>query len=441
MQNRWLAFDPLNAFWAGVLICYVEQAVSHSETLISWHDLKTFESSLWWILFGLASVVIGYELRLGRSICGKLPVPPARLNRTRLAWTAILLTSAGIIGYWYDMSLAGGLERWLSVPRGGADLEVANTYVLQLEHLLPVGVALGLFIVEMFKPTMAVRLSVWILGALMWLWFVYLGTRSRTIMFSVTMMAAFFMPQKRNPPLPLLMASIVGLLVLSNFMGHYRSYFRGLSFNLQLIDFDEAKARSLPKWLGGGFSDVPDEPGKGIELNCVMSVIRLVPETVPYNFGYGHLEVFTRPIPRSFWQKKPYPHLESIQGVLREAELSEAEGGFSDLLAGPAFTFVGHWYYVAGGAGLLLGGLLTGVMFRAIRSFYDRDTGSHGGLIIYLNLLLIGFSEAAATPFYWIFTLPFSLAPLLIALQYCRERQYKKPKPRPERYCQPTDAG
>jgi hypothetical protein len=215
-------------------------------------------------------------------------------------------------------------------------------------------------------------------------------------------------------------AVFLALFILSNFQGSYRDKFTNLSLNLDQIDMDEARGGALPFFLGGDQALQADAVSSGIEFNCVMSVVELVPDKVPYNYGYGYLELFTRWIPRGIWPDKFYPQMEAVQGVLHEAQLSGANVRDTDILMGPAFTFVGHWYYVGGPIGLIFGGLLTGVLFRIIRTIYDRGNRSEGDILIYVSLIGIGFSEAASTPLAWLSTLPFVLGPLALILFLCR---------------------
>ena len=234
-------------------------------------------------------------------------------------------------------------------------------------------------------------------------------------------MGAYYLPKRKSPPLVLAGAVFSGLVHSgSNFQGAYRDKFTNLSLNLDQIDLREARGSVLPFFLGGDQALQADAISSGIEFNCVMSVVELVPDQVPYNYGYGYLELFTRWIPRAIWPDKIYPQMEAVQGVLREAQLSGANVRDSDILMGPAFTFVGHWFYVAGPIGLILGGLLTGVLFRTIRTIYDRGNRSEGDILIYVSLIGIGFSEAASTPLAWLSTLPFVLGPLALILFLCR---------------------
>ena len=36
-RRRWSLFDPLNTFWAGILICFVLQPITGYEVFVSWH--------------------------------------------------------------------------------------------------------------------------------------------------------------------------------------------------------------------------------------------------------------------------------------------------------------------------------------------------------------------------------------------------------------------
>ncbi len=380
------------------------------------------------------------------------------------------------MGYAYDMHAAGGASAWLSYPRGGSDLEYTSTYLLQLEYCLPAGVLLALFWVEFATSPFAMRngkshnrhsadwsrhvpipqiglrpqagatsnpvyrLLSWSLATAVLLWIFYLGSRFRTITMVIGMLAAYYLPRRRDPPLLLLVAVFSVLFVATNFQAAYRGSFRNLSFNLREIDWQEARSACLPGWLGGTPA-AAREISTGMEFNCVMNVVKLVPERIPYNYGYGHLELFTRLVPRTLWPGKRWPHLEAVQGVLKEADLSNSNGGFSDLLAGPAFTFIGHWYYVLGPLGLIAGGLLTGVLLRFIRSLYDRCAGSEADILVYSQLIIIGFSEAAATPLYWLFSLPFSLLPILVLIKWCGKESPSASRRSPQNRASPYRGG
>jgi len=419
-RKRLLLLDPLFAFWAGILVIYVGQPLSYRQIFIEWHSEKLFETTLGWTLLGLLCVLWGYEWNLGVRLGLKLPQSPAKLSPVKLTLAGYGLVFLGVLGYLYLFASAGGVNEWLSVGRGGTDNENVSGYVAQSADLLPLGVVLLLFQMHFHPAPLPKQIALWFLAALIWWWFLYLGSRSRLIGFTIGGMGATYLPGRKSPPLALAGAVFLALFILSNFQEAYRDKFTNLSLNLDQIDMREARDSALPFFLGGDPTLQADAVSSGIEFNCVMSVVELVPDKVPYNYGYGYLELFTRWIPRAIWPDKFYPQMEALQGVLREAQLSQANVRDTNILMGPAFTFVGHWFYVAGPLGLIFGGLLTGVLFRTIRTIYDRGNRSEGDILIYVSLIGIGFSEAASTPLAWLSTLPFALGPLALILFLCR---------------------
>lgn len=420
-QWRWMLLDPLNMFWAGVLVVYVLQPISYAKTFIGWHQDGVFEETLFWILFGLVFVIIGYDYPIGHIRERLVPRCPVKFIPVRLAMGGYVLIALGVIGYLYQFDSAGGLYKWLAVGRGGTDWENVSGYLAALADLLPIGVLVLLFHVEMHNVTKTKRIIIWLLGGLLLLWFIYLGSRSRTIMFVLVLLSAFFLPKRKNPPTWLALTVFMLLAVLVNFQALYRESFTNLSLNFDTIDIEEAYRRTAPGFLGGDLHTQNKEVSGGSEFNCVMSVVELVPEKVPFNYGYGHLEIFTRIIPRAIWPDKVYPAMESVQGVLREGRLSSATVRSTNLLMGPAFTFAGHWYYVGGAFGLAFGGLLTGLMLRLIRHIYDREFPSEGDIIIYSTLMTIGFGEAAGTPLLFLTSIPILLIPLVPFFYWARK--------------------
>lgn len=421
--RRWLAFDPLNFLWAGVFVVYVMQPVMHAATLRTWHQPGIFEATLFWAFFTLSFVVAGYEMASKSSCAMYLPSIPSRLIPVRLTIVSFLFIGLGCMGYAYLISSAGDFKAWLAVSRGGTDWESVSKYVALLENFLPLGVGLLLFQANLHRLGFLLRLAAWLMAGLMWLWFVYLGTRSRTIMFTGMMMMAYYLPRRRNPPFWMISVVFVFLFLLVRFQENYRSQFTDLSFNLGTIDVSEAKARILPSFLSGAEAAKDEQVSTGLEFNCNMAVVELVPKVVDYNYGKCLLEFFTRLIPRRLWPEKPYPHYEAFTPIYDQGDLSSSwvEGTNVPILAGPSFTLVGHYYAIGGPFALILGGLFTGALLGLIRSYWDRFPQREGLLVVLPFVSSIGFFEATATPLFWIFTLPFALAPLLVSIHFCRE--------------------
>lgn len=424
-KGRWLAFDPLNAFWAGALVVYVYQPASFGEIYAAWHAPGLLEETLAWILLSFLFVIAGYEAKVGVKLGLKIPALPPRLAPGRLRVAGVVLMALGLLGYAYLVNSAGGLEAWLSVGRGGTDWEAVSGYMAQLEHLLPFGVILLAFYASLYRPRFIVKTAVVVICAAMWLWLAYLGSRSRTIAFTLSMMSAYYLPRRRNPSLKLMAVTFAALLAIVTFQANYRGYFTNLSFNFDHMDLDEAKASLLPDWAGGASKGNVADTSTSAEFNCAMTVVDLVPERIDYNYGFSHLEFLTRVVPRALWPEKRYPHAEAYTPIMREGGLSTAAilTAKEELLMGPSFTFVGHWYSVGGPIALAIFGFLTGTGFRAIRTMYDRSPTSQGDVIFYSSLVIIGFWEVSGEPLFFLFSFPFTHGPLALLLWLSRERR------------------
>jgi hypothetical protein len=422
-RGRWLALDPLNAFWGGVVVVYIIQPIQFGDVTSSWHSPGILQATLAWALLAFGCVVLGYEASWGLKWGKALPHMPTRLNPGRVTMAGCGMIALSLVGYIYLIGTAGGFWTWLATPRGGTNWAVVNSYIATLIYLLPVGISLLLFRVNLWRTPAWAATIVWCLEGLFILWCAYIGSRSQVIAGVMTMLAVYYLPRRSNPPVWLMATCFLGLLLVVSFMASYRSYFANLSFNFEEMDFGEVEQRVLPEFLGGDAKLQKREVAGGQDFNCVMSVIDLVPQEVDFNYGSCLLEFVTRLIPRSVWPDKVYPHYEAFTPICEKARLSSWIVPTSQrlILAGPAFTFVGHWFAVGGPFALVAAGFLTGCMFRMIRTIYQRTAGSQGDKILYLFLMPIGFGEAAATPMFWIFGIGVFLVPIVALLFICRE--------------------
>jgi hypothetical protein len=159
-----------------------------------------------------------------------------------------------------------------------------------------------------------------------------------------------------------------------------------------------------------------------------MATVKLVPNKIPFNYGYSELEFLTRIVPRSIWPEKRYPHYEAFTPIYQMEDLSRhwVPYATTPILEGPSFGYVGHWYAVGGAVALVFAGLFTGGLFRAIRTIFNRPEKREGDLVLYMLVIVaIGFGDAASTPLFWIFTLPLMLMPLLVLVYLTRRRDRK----------------
>lgn len=428
-RRRFLVFDPLNMFWAGAIILYLYQPIAYFDYFVAWYGLDVLKETLLWVLFGLTFVVIGYEGRWGVRWGRMVPALPQHLSPQGLFGVALSLTALGLCGYFVQFSSAGGIARWTSVARGGTDWDKVSGYSAILTALLPAGIGLLVLHVEMHRVTVLKRSLAWLVTALLIFWYFYLGTRIGIIAMVMTALMAYFLPRRRNPRTLLLAAVFLTLFATSNFLAQYRQNFFNLSFNFEKINWDEAIAESLPGIIPGAHARNKAPLSRGIEFSCTMASVKLVPGEIPFNYGYSELEFLTRIVPRSIWPDKHYPHYEAFTPIYQRADLSGywVTYGNTPILAGPAFGYIGHWYAVGGAVALVLAGLFTGGLFRAIRTIFNRPERREGDLVLYMLVIMpIGFGDAASTPLFWIFTLPLILMPLLVLLYLTRRRNKKR---------------
>jgi hypothetical protein len=426
-RKRWHLLDPLNFFWAGMLTIFVSQVFSDGATLLAWHGAEEIERTLLAAIFLSAFAIVGYESSIGFRHGLQLPAIATRMLPQRLYVLAWIIIGLAMCGYGLLFYRVGGIDEFLAVGRGWAepvrDLPIPaflQTLTLQLPAALPIGCLLLVLHAEIFHRPPLTRLVAWIFMGALWLWFLYLGSRSRLVFTTLAALAAFFLPRRKSPPLVLGVAVFAALMLLTAFQQHFRHRFVNLSFNIAEETEGEMLETILPSFM------LPDEVREerlisaGTELNCVITVLKLVPGEVPYNYGYGFLELITRWIPRAIWPSKFWPHTESMQGVLAKGGLSFHVDEGTGLLTGPAFTIVGYWFNAGGWIGLAIGGWLGGWLTRVLRTIMDRSTLHHAFLVLYPPLMGLPFLDVASTPFYWVYFVPFTLGPAVLAVWLCR---------------------
>jgi hypothetical protein len=420
-KKRWFVFDPLNFFWIGVFVIYVKEIIENYEIYVTWYTEPIVQLTLLWILVGIVFLHFGYNLRLGRNLSRKIPRLPQKLSPKGLRSVAITLIFLGLLGWTKQIVDAGGLMAWAAVPRGGQNWETVSGYVTLMAKLLTVGIGLFVLQVEMYRSRKSLRFFAWILLALQLLFFLYLGSRSRIIAVVIVALMAWSLPRRKNPSLTVLVPLFLILLVVTNFQAQYRGHFKNFSFNFDEINWQEVPERVLPKFLTGQESS-RKKVSKGTELSLTMAVVSYVPERVPYALGYEFLQFFTHPIPRALWPGKRYPRSESWTPIHRLAGTSHHWVDYIRVpfLGGPSPGYVASWYYNGGFLGLLVGGILTGIFFRIVRSLYDRSWNNESYLVIYLIMAPIGFGEASSHPFSWLYSMPLILLPLICMFYFTR---------------------
>ena len=415
-RGRWLAIDPLNTFWVGILIYFILDGALYADLFIAWHDSRVFERTLFWVLFAVVWVVVGYEMSWGRVLALKAPSLPRKLEPDRLFFAGVALVGLGVAGYLYLMHRSGGPSVWLAAGRGGTDYEAISGYFTELASFVMPGTVLLLFHVVLHKPSLIRQCFIYSLLLSVLAWYFYLGSRTHFGTLAVVVVGSYYLARRRNPSLLLLVPLVFAMLIVTEFMAAYRGQFTDLSLHLDEIDKEEAKEMTVSRWFGGQEREL----SRGCIFGCTMAAVALVPKQVPYDYGYSLCEMLTRPVPRALWPGKRYPLLEAHQNLYREGHLSDTVNPVANLLGGPALGFVGNWWHIGGPLALAIGGVLLGVLWRSIRMIYDRAAGSEGDILVYSQLIMLGYAEAGGDPFYWVYGLPLVMIPLLLIIYACR---------------------
>lgn len=416
---------PLNAFFGGAIVVYVVQPMQWGLQFVEWYSESTYALTAFMVLIAMLFVAIGHSSAVGLSLAKKLPSMPERLVPHKMRRCGYIYVALGIVGYMYMAAGVGGMENWVN-SRGATNWKTALIYIASLSSLLPAGVWVLMIENEMHGSRNLRRVVLLGIALLFLVWFFYLGSRSRTIGWTISLVGVYYLPRRKNPPWFLVAPLFLILLVTASFLGQYRDKFKNGSFCFEEIDWQEAAEHSIP------FYDAYDRRAsleinridRGAEYSCVMTVLDLVPDKVQYNYGYCLLEFVTRTVPRAIWPKKIYPHYQAFTPIYEKGRLSShvVATSYERILAGPAFTFVGHWYAVGGIVGIVIASTLTGIMFRTIAGIYVRNPGNEGDLVLYSSIYLIAIGEAIATPLFFIFSLPYGLMPLLVVLYVSRSR-------------------
>src|SRR5262249_60048684 len=124
----------------------------------------------------------------------------------------------------------------LAAQRSATEGRDGHGNVAVVVAFLLLGVMLLLFVANFRRLPLPLSLAAWALSVLLLTWHAYMGARSLVIASVLTMLAAWYLPRRCNPPAWLLAGTFAGLMVVVQFMAHYRNNFVDLSFNFDQID-------------------------------------------------------------------------------------------------------------------------------------------------------------------------------------------------------------
>jgi len=121
-------------------------------------------------------------------------------------------------------------------------------------------------------------------------------------------------------------------------------------------------------------------------LDGLMMVLQVYPENLNFQYGFQHLEILLRPIPRSLWPGKP------VGGYANKLGLNDTES-FQGLTVGISETIYGTFYGEGGVAGIVVLCIVYGLGFGAFVARSERYRSDiqyvHKGLVVASLLAII----------------------------------------------------
>lgn len=424
IRKSFNAFSLLNTFWAGFVIVTIKQAIEGYYSINLLLGDGAVEGVLVNSIVAECAIILGFELFRHSFVEKIIPSLPMKIHPNRLQILSILLICVGIYGYYLQFQSAGGFIRWIAVPRGGTDWENLGGYVAELANILPLGILFLVFRAALF-PTSKIQIAFTIFLTLgMLCIFVYIGSRSRLITWTMSMLYVYYSSKDKNPSIKVTLLLFVLLIPATQFLAINRNAFRDLRFYSNEVNWSETFSILIPTFSDRGATDFDQYAvfDRAPDMLCIATIVSMYPSQIDYNHGYPLLEFITHGIPRSLWKEKRYPHYEAFTEVQKRGRLSDnwVTYGKVDVLTGPAFTFVGHWYSMYGLVSLIIAGILSGILYKSIDLWRYNSPNSQGRKIAYLVFLVIGFMDAAATPLFWLFSVPIQFFLLWFCLTVSR---------------------
>jgi hypothetical protein len=310
----------------------------------------------------LASIYCGFALTVFPK-WGKLPSDVTSPLRTQLFVFCVILAGLGLVGFAYIVYSSGRSAFSILTPvetdyenlSGGNEGLAAGNYLFLLINAFTPALCMW-YILNSKKSAIMRFLLVGPPALLVVFFFTTLGFRHRIIILSTSLAATIYLVRRNRPsPLGLLCgcAALVfsaGLIVLTRDYGHG-------------LDLSRVNGLGVLDIFLGGFNDV----GTFFTLALTMESI---PKIVPF-IGFEPFWIAaTIPIPRALWFGKPEPSYINMINDLAGTQ-------------GQAVPAVGEHYMMFGWPGIVVGGLIFGMIYKGIWSFYRANPENPLVVVIY----------------------------------------------------------
>lgn len=421
--RRWHFLDPINTFWLAYVHFGFIQPTLERETWINSFDEATFQRALLMFVVLGGAVIAGQHSPTSLRLADKMPVFGHGESRQKLWRVALGVTLMGLVGYAIIISASGGWDVWSISPRAKTNYEIPGWL-----FVLPRLYMLGLLILMCYAFTQrgtALKVICTILTIVHIFWMTYSGTREGALVMIVVFVGSIYGTRRRNPPILVMVGSVMLAGFLFAFIANYRDQFKNLSFIKDEESFSEIYEKSMD------FYDSSEQTGEAnlwAEFGMVLSAAYYIPGSLDYDYGYMLLEPVTRIVPRALWPGKIYPESVAWDRFHRVTLVSSSEN-MEGYLSGPSPSMVGKYYYILGWPGLILGGFISGMLLRALWEYVLRyDSLPCMGAILMISVSTLGAMEMTHPLSWsvniWIYTVGVPLLLMLRFVRPSREPQY-----------------
>lgn len=171
----------------------------------------------------------------------------------------------------------------------------------------------------------------------------------------------------------------IGLAILSKVKPSLRLVFLGVGGSIAIVGFSflgelrNSKEKPVSELIKNSVERALDSEDSNM-LDGFMMMYQVVPELLDFQYGVNHLEILTRPIPRSIWPNKP------SGGYINKLNLNNIESD-KDFI-GISESMYGTFYVEGGIAGIVIFCWLYGMLLARIINRLRRYHGMLGSTLL-----------------------------------------------------------
>jgi len=372
-HKRFNPFEPIVLFalaFGAMFVARPASVLTQDETRFWGVDvLPTFPRALVLALVGAVAFVIGYEVRLGRGLGGRIPAPPSVDTRAAAA-AALVLAGLGAVALAVFLPTSNGPDALRVLLRGrsgefGALLKDSSTYVWY-GSLLFVPAAFVLIGLTMRARTPLLAGAAVAVSALALLRLVPTGDRIALLPLLGGLFVLAYVLRDSRPRGITLAALAVAALLLSFFTLNLRDPTDDLTLSSAVHELRDRPQAIFDPVLRGADAEM---------VLALSAALTVVPDELPHRWGGATVgDLVTRPIPRELWSGKPLPPGEKVVATVWPQYYPDLDPAFSPLLV---------FYWDFGLPGVALGMGLFGLLARCFYEWFLRHRRVFGAQLIY----------------------------------------------------------